>query len=122
MVDIVAPKAAVMRLRHSIDEPVLPQARPPLAAIASSSAAADSRRCPADARSATGDCGEPGHVALSVRVAENELVARGSFFQRDFVRKQRDVGLPLHLIAHEDVIVFQTPGRRSSAARRSRTC
>jgi DNA modification methylase len=49
-------------------------------------------------------------VALLARVAKNELVARGSFFQRDFIRKQRDTGLPLHLIAHEDVIVFQTPG------------
>ncbi len=45
-------------------------------------------------------------VALLARVAETELVVRGSFFQRDFIRKQRDAGLPLHLIAHEDVIVF----------------
>jgi DNA modification methylase len=49
-------------------------------------------------------------VALLARVAENELVARGSFFQRAFVRKQREAGLPLHLIAHEDVMVLQTPG------------
>jgi hypothetical protein len=46
-------------------------------------------------------------VALLARVAENDLVARGSFFQRDFIRKQRQGGLPLHLIAHEDVLVFQ---------------
>ncbi|MFI5590083.1 TRM11 family SAM-dependent methyltransferase [Amycolatopsis sp. NPDC051758] len=46
-------------------------------------------------------------VALLARVAETDLVARGSFFQRDFIRKQRDAGLPLHLIAHEDVIVFR---------------
>jgi len=46
-------------------------------------------------------------VALLARVAENDLVARGSFFQRDFIRKQREAGLPLHLIAHEDVIVFR---------------
>nr|WP_225439972.1 DNA methyltransferase [Amycolatopsis eburnea] len=49
-------------------------------------------------------------VALLARVAENELVARGSFFQRDFIRKQRDAGLPLHLITHEDVIVLQATG------------
>ena len=48
-------------------------------------------------------------VALLARVAEHDLVARGSFFQRDFIRKQRAAGLPLHLIAHEDVIVFQRP-------------
>src|SRR5581483_9506782 len=47
-------------------------------------------------------------VALLARVAENDLVARGSFFQRDFIRKQRHAGLPLHLIAHEDVLVFRT--------------
>jgi hypothetical protein len=52
-------------------------------------------------------------VALLARVAEHDLVARGSFFQRDFIRKQRAAGLPLHLIAHEDVIVFQRPPCRS---------
>jgi len=44
-------------------------------------------------------------VALLGRVAGDGLIARGSFFQRDFIRKQRDAGLPLHLIAHEDVLV-----------------
>jgi DNA modification methylase len=48
------------------------------------------------------------NVALLARAAENDLVARGSFFQRDFLRKQREAGLPLHLIAHEDVLVFRT--------------
>ena len=43
-------------------------------------------------------------VALLARAAEHDLVARGSFFQRDFIRKQREAGLPLHLIAHEDVL------------------
>ncbi|HJT04798.1 MAG TPA: DNA methyltransferase [Pseudonocardiaceae bacterium] len=47
-------------------------------------------------------------VALLARVAEHDLVARGSFFQRDFIRKQRQACLPLHLIAHEDVLVFRT--------------
>jgi len=50
-------------------------------------------------------------VALLARVADAGLVARGSFFQRDFIRKQREAGLPLHLIAHEDVIVLRAPGR-----------
>ena len=39
------------------------------------------------------------------------IVARGSFFQRDFIRRQRERGLPLHLIAHEDVIVLRQPER-----------
>nr|WP_268891605.1 DNA methyltransferase [Lentzea tibetensis] len=47
-------------------------------------------------------------VALLARAAEHDLVPRGSFFQRDFIRKQREAGLPLHLIAHEDVLVFRT--------------
>ncbi|WP_027932191.1 TRM11 family SAM-dependent methyltransferase [Amycolatopsis thermoflava] len=48
-------------------------------------------------------------VALLARVADRELIARGSFFQRDFIRKQREQGLPLHLIAHEDVVVLAKP-------------
>lgn len=54
-------------------------------------------------------------VALLARVAEDSLVPRGSFFQRDFIRKQREAGLPLHLIAHEDVLVFRTPLNCSSS-------
>ncbi|KAA5825420.1 site-specific DNA-methyltransferase [Saccharopolyspora hirsuta] len=48
-------------------------------------------------------------VALLARIADHDLVARGSFFQRDFIRKQRDAGLPLHLIAHEDVLILTKP-------------
>jgi SAM-dependent methyltransferase len=51
-------------------------------------------------------------VALLARVADTDLVVRGSFFQRDFIRKQREQGLPLHLIAHEDVIILRSPGGR----------
>jgi hypothetical protein len=55
-------------------------------------------------------------VALLARAAEHDLVARGSFFQRDFIRKQREAGLPLHLISHEDVLVFRTALRRSTVS------
>lgn len=48
-------------------------------------------------------------VALLARAGNDDLVPRGSFFQRDFIRKQREAGLPLHLIAHEDVLAFRTP-------------
>ena len=45
-------------------------------------------------------------AALLGRVTDTgEFVARGSFFQRDYITKQRRAGLPLHLLAHEDVIV-----------------
>lgn len=56
-------------------------------------------------------------VALLARAAEHDLVPRGSFFQRDFIRKQRERGLPLHLIAHEDVLVFRTPLTCSSSGK-----
>ena len=47
-------------------------------------------------------------VALLARITnQHAIVTRGSFFQRDFIRKQREAGLPLHLIAHEDVIIFR---------------
>ncbi len=55
-------------------------------------------------------------VALLGRVADDGFVARGSFFQRDFLRKQRDAGLPLHLIAHEDVLVFRVDPRAAARA------
>ncbi|WP_439709526.1 hypothetical protein [Micromonospora aurantiaca (nom. illeg.)] len=34
------------------------------------------------------------------------LVARPSFFQLQAVRKAQAAGTPMHLIAHEDVLVF----------------
>jgi hypothetical protein len=37
----------------------------------------------------------------------DRLVGRPSFFQLDRVRKARAGGLPLRIIAHEDVLVFQ---------------
>ena len=48
-------------------------------------------------------------VALLARLGNDRIIARGSFFQRDFIRKQRETGLPLHLIVHEDVIVLRAP-------------
>jgi hypothetical protein len=55
-------------------------------------------------------------VALLARATDHDLVARGSFFQRDFIRKQREAGLPLHLIAHEDLLVFRTSLRRTAGS------
>jgi DNA methylase len=58
-------------------------------------------------------------VALLARIAEHHLIPRGSFFQRDFIRKQRTAGLPLHLIAHEDVIIFQRAQTHASSPERT---
>jgi hypothetical protein len=46
-------------------------------------------------------------VARLGRLTDNDIVAHSSFFQRDFVLKNRDQGLPLALIAHEDVLIFR---------------
>jgi modification methylase len=48
-------------------------------------------------------------VALLAAVRDDQLVARPSFFQLQAVRKARRAGTPMHLIAHEDVLVFQAP-------------
>ncbi|WP_378733314.1 TRM11 family SAM-dependent methyltransferase [Nocardia brasiliensis] len=55
-------------------------------------------------------------VALLGRLADGEFIARSSFFQRDFVVKQRRTGLPAHLIAHEDVLVFRRRIAETSSA------
>jgi tRNA G10 N-methylase Trm11 len=47
------------------------------------------------------------NVALLVGLRGERLVGRPSFFQLDRVRKARARGLPLRIIAHEDVLVFQ---------------
>ncbi|MCP2320961.1 DNA methylase [Nocardia amikacinitolerans] len=59
-------------------------------------------------------------VALLGRLSEGELVARSSFFQRDFVVKQRAAGLPIHLIAHEDVVILRKPEAITAVSERRR--
>jgi modification methylase len=49
------------------------------------------------------------NAALLVGLREDRLVPRPSFFQLDRVRKARAHGLPLRIIAHEDVLVFRRP-------------
>jgi modification methylase len=50
------------------------------------------------------------NVALLVGLRGDRLVGRPSFFQLDRVRKARARGLPLRIIAHEDVLVFRRLG------------
>ncbi|MEG8179365.1 site-specific DNA-methyltransferase [Nocardia terpenica] len=54
-------------------------------------------------------------VALLGRLADGDLIARSSFFQRDFITKTRRTGLPTHLIAHEDVLIFTKPTTHRSS-------
>jgi hypothetical protein len=55
-------------------------------------------------------------VALLAAVRDGHLVARPSFFQLQAVRKARTAGTPLHLITHEDVLIFRRPGKSASSA------
>jgi SAM-dependent methyltransferase len=55
-------------------------------------------------------------VALLAAVRDNNLVARPSFFQLQAVRKARAAGTPMHLIAHEDVLVFANVLKCSNSA------
>ncbi|MFI7650335.1 TRM11 family SAM-dependent methyltransferase [Micromonospora sp. NPDC049460] len=48
-------------------------------------------------------------VALLAAVRDGQLVARPSFFQLQAVRKARTADTPLHLITHEDVLIFRRP-------------
>ncbi|MEV0598470.1 DNA methyltransferase [Streptomyces sp. NPDC050315] len=45
-------------------------------------------------------------VALLAGLRDGHLVARPSFFQLKNIRDARAAGVPLHLIVHEDVLVF----------------
>jgi modification methylase len=49
------------------------------------------------------------NVALLVGLRDDRLVPRPSFFQLDRVRKARARGMPLRVIAHEDVLAFRRP-------------
>ncbi len=49
------------------------------------------------------------NVALLVGLRDDRLIGRPSFFQLDRVRKARARGMPLRIIAHEDVLAFRRP-------------
>jgi modification methylase len=49
-------------------------------------------------------------VALLAGLRGQRLIPRPSFFQLDNIRKARARGEPWHLIVHEDVLIFRTPG------------
>ncbi len=49
------------------------------------------------------------NVALLAALRDEQLITRASFFQLNQVRKARAAGIPRHLVAHEDLLVWQTP-------------
>ncbi|MEU7317227.1 DNA methyltransferase [Streptomyces sp. NPDC007083] len=49
------------------------------------------------------------NIALLAAVRGGQLILRPSFFQMKNTRDARRRGVPLHLISHEDVLVFQKP-------------
>jgi hypothetical protein len=51
-------------------------------------------------------------VAPLSAVRSGRLIARPSFFRLTAVRMARIAGTPLHLIAHEDVLIFAKPACR----------
>jgi modification methylase len=53
-------------------------------------------------------------VALLAAVRDGRLVPRHTFFQLSMVRKARTRGIPQHLIAHEEIHVFQVRAAESS--------
>ncbi|MCX4750604.1 DNA methyltransferase [Kitasatospora sp. NBC_01287] len=55
-------------------------------------------------------------IALLAAVRDGELLARPSFFQLTNIRAARAAGIPMHLIVHEDVLVFTKPGDRRTLA------
>jgi modification methylase len=61
----------------------------------------------------------PRNVALLAGLREQRLVGQASFFQIDNTRKYRAAGLPVQVVAHEDILVFRqsTSPTRSPAAR-----
>jgi hypothetical protein len=55
-------------------------------------------------------------VALLAAVREGGLVARPSFYQLKNIREARAAGVPMHLIVHEDVLIFRNPATTSGKA------
>ncbi len=59
-------------------------------------------------------------IALLSGIRDGHLVTRPSFFQMKNVRDARRAGLPLHLIAHEDLLILKAPNGRSAGHRSTR--
>ena len=49
------------------------------------------------------------NIALHAGVRHGALISRPSFWQLNQTERARRSGIPLHLVAHEDVLVFIKP-------------
>jgi len=54
-------------------------------------------------------------AAMLAALRDGRFVARPSFFQLQQVRKARARGVPMHLIAHEDVLILRRPLKQASS-------
>ena len=54
-------------------------------------------------------------VALLAGLRDGRLIPRASFFQLTHVRRARATGIPMHLIVHEDVLIFRRPSKSTAA-------
>jgi tRNA G10 N-methylase Trm11 len=59
-------------------------------------------------------------VALLCAVKDDRLITRASFFAMHEIRKSRAAGTPLHVTAHEDVLVLRKPHTGHAAGREVR--
>jgi len=57
------------------------------------------------------------NIALLAGLRRGTLVPRASFFQLDNVRKARSRGVPQHVIAHEDLLVFRNEWKAVNSGR-----
>jgi hypothetical protein len=55
-------------------------------------------------------------VALLCGIEEDRPVTRASFFAMHETRKARAAGLPLHVTAHEEVLILRRPEKSPSSA------
>lgn len=51
-------------------------------------------------------------IALQCGIRESEIIGRPSFWQLQQTRRAREHGLPVHLVVHEDLLLFMAGGER----------
>ncbi len=56
------------------------------------------------------------NIAMLAALREERLITRASFFQLAHIRKARAAGVPRHLVAHEDLLVFRNPAVSAATA------
>lgn len=54
-------------------------------------------------------------AALMCALRDEGVVRRSSFFQSIETTRQRRLGVPAHVVQHEDVLILRNPGSESSS-------